>query len=119
MDRSVGGWGRRSKYRRPRHLQISYAIVLRMLSFSYALQHMLTGKWRPRLAARPQGIPVMSLLTHHFERAFDPSDRQPPIVRWATIKRVCARALGVLTMVGVLAGLIALKTYIFLPRIMN
>jgi hypothetical protein len=68
---------------------------------------------------RPQGISVMSLLTHHFERAFDRSDRHPPIVRWATIKRVCARALGVLMMVGVLAGLIALKTYMFMPRVMN
>jgi hypothetical protein len=67
----------------------------------------------------PQGIPVMSLLTHQFERAFDPSDRRAPTVRWAMIKRVCARGLGVLMMVGVLAGLIALKTYIFLPRIMN
>jgi preprotein translocase subunit SecE len=68
---------------------------------------------------RPQGNSVMSLLSHHFERAFDRSDRHAPKVRWATIKRVCARGLAVLVMVGVLAGLIALKTYIFLPRIMN
>jgi hypothetical protein len=64
----------------------------------------------------------MSLLTHPFERAFDPSDRHAPTpstVRWAMIKRVCARALGVLMMVGVLAGLIALKTYMFMPRIMD
>ena len=61
----------------------------------------------------------MSLLTHHFERAFDPSDRHAPAVRWAMIKRVCSRGLGVLMMVGVLAGLIALKTYVFLPRIVN
>jgi hypothetical protein len=61
----------------------------------------------------------MSLLTHHFERAFDPADRYAPTLRWALIKRVCARGLAVLLMVGVLAGLIAWKTYIFLPRIMD
>ena len=81
-----------------------------MLSFSYALQHKLAAK---------QGISVMSLLAHPFERAFDPSDRDAPKVRWAMIKRVCARGLAVLVMVGVLAALIALKTYMFMPRIMD
>jgi hypothetical protein len=61
----------------------------------------------------------MSLLTHRVEQTFHSSDRRAPTrstARWAMIRRVCSRAMAVLLMVGMLAGLIALKTVIFLPR---
>jgi len=39
------------------------------------------------------------------------------MARWALIKRVCARTLAVLFMLGLLAGIIAVKTIMFLPHI--
>jgi hypothetical protein len=71
------------------------------------------------IATAYEGIPNMSLLTRRFERTFRSSDRHAPrrsTARWAMIKRVCSRALAVLSMVGLLAGLIPLKTLIFLPH---
>jgi hypothetical protein len=57
----------------------------------------------------------MSQLTHRVEQTIHSSDRRST-ARWAMIRRVCSRAMAVLLMVGMLAGLIALKTVIFLPR---
>ncbi|HTC96565.1 MAG TPA: hypothetical protein VK734_02510 [Bradyrhizobium sp.] len=62
----------------------------------------------------------MSLLTHRSERSFASPRWQAPtlsMARWALIKRVCARTLAVLFMLGLLAGIIAVKTIMFLPHI--
>lgn len=61
----------------------------------------------------------MSMLTQRFEQAIPSSSRHAPalsIARRAMIKRVCSRALAILLLGGLLAGLIALKAAIFLPR---
>jgi len=79
----------------------------------------LTKRGRVRPQART-GILGMSLLTDRSERTFHSSHRQAPalsMAHWALIKRVSARALAVLLMVGLLGGLIAVKTIIFLPHI--
>ena len=61
----------------------------------------------------------MSMLTHRSEQPFRSSERRAPAVsaaRRAMVRRFCRRALTVLLMGGLLAGLIAVKTVIFLPR---
>jgi hypothetical protein len=102
-------------------MRTSYAIAPWILSFSYASQPILGGGTGRRVGRdRIQGIPTMSLLRHRVEQTFHLSDRQAATrsaARWAMVKRVCSRALAVLLMVGLLAGLIALKTVIFLPRL--
>jgi hypothetical protein len=91
-----------------------------MLSFSYAPLPIMRRQSAPPRPARTrvQGIPGMSLLTHRVEQTFHPSDRHAAArssARWAMIKRVCSRALAVLLMGGMLAGLIAVKTVLFIP----
>jgi hypothetical protein len=93
-----------------------------MPSFSYAPQPIITAdKARPRAAASAyREFLGMSLLTDRFERTSHSSHRQAPalsMAHWALVKRVCARALAVLLMVGLLGGIIAVKTIIFLPHI--
>jgi hypothetical protein len=59
------------------------------------------------------------MLTHRLEQTFPSSGRHTPaplVARWTTIKRVCSRAMAILLLGGLLAGLIALKAAIFLPR---
>jgi hypothetical protein len=57
----------------------------------------------------------MSMLTHGFERPFEWVARPARIskARKTQLKRVALRALAVLSMGSVLAGLIALKTAIY------
>ena len=57
----------------------------------------------------------MSMLTHNLERPFNWAERPMRISgeRKAQLKHVALRALAALTMGGVLAALIALKTAIF------
>ncbi|WP_298876974.1 hypothetical protein [uncultured Bradyrhizobium sp.] len=57
----------------------------------------------------------MSMLTQGFERSSDWAER-PALIsreRKAQLKQVALRALAVLTMGGVLAALIALKTAVY------
>jgi hypothetical protein len=61
----------------------------------------------------------MSMLTHRFEQILASSGGHAParsVARRAMIKRACSRALAILLLSGLLAGLIALKAAIFLPR---
>jgi hypothetical protein len=63
----------------------------------------------------------MSMLTHRFEQPANSSGDARGAGLWkahrATIKRLWLRALAVVLMGGVLAGLIALKTVAFLWRL--
>lgn len=57
----------------------------------------------------------MSMLTQGFERPSDWAER-PALIsreRKAQLKRIALRALAVLTMGGILAALIALKTAVY------
>ena len=65
----------------------------------------------------------MSMLTHRFEQPLQSSGKQHPFgkrlldVRRARIKEFFMGALATLAMGVVLAGLVALKAAIFLPRL--
>ena len=57
----------------------------------------------------------MSMLTHGFDRPFDDVERPARISKEhkAQLKRVALRAVAVLSMGGLLAAVIALKTAIY------
>jgi len=88
-----------------------------LVSHSYAAALII----RDRLAAaetaagETKDTPKMSMLTHGFERPFSWAERPAWIsnARQAQLRRVALRVLAVLSMGSVLAGLIALKTAIY------
>jgi hypothetical protein len=64
----------------------------------------------------------MSTLTHHFEDSLHSPKRQNIVragtarMRLAAIKRFCLGALPILSMGGLLVGLVALRTAIYFSR---
>ncbi|KRR08930.1 hypothetical protein CQ12_08145 [Bradyrhizobium jicamae] len=65
----------------------------------------------------------MSMLTHHFDGSLRSADRKSGIkiitakLRLPTIKGLCLGTLAIVSAGGLVAGLIALRTAIYLSRL--